>query len=110
MKPNFNFKEEEVYDDKANVTFSRLSEYNREILEKIKDIPNLIDIIDSIYTFDDKEMTSINKVASVCDDTYIRECRREWDRFWDYFGVLEYRESCFPKGESLSLTFSEILF
>lgn len=88
-----------MYDDKANVTFSRLSEYNREILEKIKDIPNLIDIIDSIYTFDDKEMTSINKVASVSDDTYIRECRREWDRFWDYFGVLSIENLVFLRGK-----------
>lgn len=115
LKLNFEFKEEEVYDDKANVTFSRLSESNREIIaqigEKNEDIPtDLIDIIVGIHTSDEKVMANMNRVANASDEVYIRECRREWDRLWDYFDVSEYKECCFPKGKGLSLTFSEKIF
>lgn len=114
MKLNFEFKEEEVYDEKANVTYSRLSENNREILapvdEKIKEIARLLDIIVDVHTFDDKELTNLNQLGGNETD-YVRNCRRIWNRLWKYFGVDDYKEKCFlPEEKGLLLTPSEKKF
>lgn len=100
---------EKVYDEKANVEYEGLLVTDNCMI-KIEDMLQLSDIITGVKKFEVGERKSISQITNEDDDTYIRECRKEWDRLWEYFGVSEYKERCFPKGEGLSLTALESTF
>ncbi|MCM1234137.1 MAG: hypothetical protein NC489_28880 [Ruminococcus flavefaciens] len=103
--------EKKVYDEKANIEYEGLLVTDNAMI-KIEDMARLSNIITGVQIFDERERKSISQItnSNENDDIYNRECRKEWDRLWDYFDVSEYKERCFPKGERLLLSASEILF
>lgn len=109
LKLKFNFETEELYDDKAKVIFDGISSKDEKIIGKLTSEICFLEAVIFRYPLDVEE-TNLNRIAGFYDDVYVRECRRAWDNLWDYFGVIEYREQCFPKGESLKCTQQEIVF
>ena len=101
--------EKKVYDENANIEYEGLLVTDNTMI-KIEDMAQLSNIITGIQIFEERERKSFGQIVNDNDDTFIRECQKEWVRLWNYFKVSEYKQSCFPKGKGLSLTASEIFF
>lgn len=107
MELKLKFETQDLYDEKANVTFDVLPLKSQDIVkilnrkfQQVKDIVN-------VQTDDTEEKTNINTLGGRYND-YARANRRAWNKLWKYFDVEEFKEECFPDG--LSLTHSEEKF
>ncbi len=106
MKIELQFETQDVYDEKANVTFDVLPQKSQDIEKRLNRTFQQMEDIVSVKTSDTEEKTNINTLGERNDD-YVRVCRRAWDRLWKYFGVEEFKEKCFPSKRGLSLTSQE---
>lgn len=134
MNLSFKFETEDVYDEEANIRFDMLSLASQksvdELKKKIKETEKFGDIV---TTSDTLVRTSISRIANAIAENndeievkkykdhdgdsktidiqdYIRECRKAWEKLWEYFDLSEYKLKCFSSEDGILLTLEEFNF